>query len=220
MIMWIAGAPHNGSTLIRQIIKQCFGFNTYSKYIEENLDFLFPGASEFARVYLENEFTRLRWLWGTPLTTIIKTHEMPIDTGPAIFVMRDGRDAVTALSHFWKIPISYVITGQLSAFPGWSDYFWAWNPLERPNTILVKFEDMIRDPNQVAREQLGPFFGLEPKGEFVDKFEKNKNEFPQLFQDSGSCWQHHMTATDLKLFWRCHGEVMKIMGYGEEDVTE
>ena len=215
MVTWIAGAPHNGSTFIRQIIKKCFGVMSYSRYYEEELDFLFPGGSAFSRAYLENEPIRLRWLKEHKKTVIIKTHEIPVDNSPAIFVVRDGRDAVTAVSNFWKIPIAYAITGQHIAFPSWSEYFWSWKPLERSNTLMVKFEDMVSDPNKVAQE-LSPFLGLEQTEVFVDAFEDNKKEFGQLFQDSGSCWQECMTDSDLDLFWNCHGNVMDLLGYKRE----
>jgi hypothetical protein len=75
---------------------------------------------------------------------------------------------------------------------------------------------MITDPNRVAREQIAPMFGMEPKADFVDTFEENKAEYPQLFQDPGECWQNEMSTSDLELFWKCHGDVMKLLGYGQE----
>jgi hypothetical protein len=216
MITWIAGAPHNGSTLLRQIIHQSFGITTFSRYAEKQLDpILGEGLSKFSEEYRKHEVVQYKWLRENDAMAIMKTHEIPVDDGPAIFVVRDGRDAAAAVSHFWKIPIKYAIAGQYQ-FPGWSDYFWAWNPLERPNTILVRFEDMVADGNKVAREQLAPFFGVEPVAEFVDRFEENQKNYPQLFHDPGTCWESRMTESDLDLFWKCHGSVMKVLGYGRK----
>jgi hypothetical protein len=220
MIIWIAGAPHNGSTLLRQILKQCFEISSFSRYNEPELEFMFPGGANFTKLYRQNEVVRLQWLCGLPQTTFIKTHELPLTASPAIFVVRDGRDAITALSHFWQMPRDHAIAGQGSVFADWSSYFYAWDPLNRPNTILVRFEDMVGDANKVVREQLAPFLGVEPKADFVDEFEENQKKFPQLFQDSGSCWQDEMTEADLDLFWKCHGEVMGILGYDDRETAD
>ena len=49
MITWIAGWPQCGSTLLRQILQECFGVLTVSKYAEPQLDYLFgKGVGDFA----------------------------------------------------------------------------------------------------------------------------------------------------------------------------
>lgn len=216
MITWIAGAPHNGSTLLRQIIKQCFGFPTYSRYCEEELEFMFPGSVGFSAGFNENVHVRLQKFWESTEHVIIKTHELPADDMPSIFVVRDGRDAVSALSNFYSIPIKHAIVGQYVAFPSWSDYFLGWNPQERPKTLLVRFEDMVNIPDTVA-DKISEFWGTPVKTKYNDDFEECQKKYPKLYQDRIGGWKKAMSESDLELFWKCHGPLMKRLGYGEAD---
>ena len=213
MILWIAGWPHNGSTLLRQIIKDCFDIPPYSKYTEPELEFLFgPEVQKFselwARAALE-QYTRCR---NSNRLFVIKTHEIPFDDSPAIFVVRDGRDAVTALSRFWTIPIVNAIVGQGCVFGNWSHYYHAWQPKTRAKTIIVRFEDMVNDSQKILM-QIMPMLGRSPKRDYVDDYEQQKDKWPQLFNGRTGIWREDMTESDLELFWQCHGEVMAELGY-------
>jgi len=213
MILWIAGWPHNGSTLVRQILKDSFDLQPYSKYQEPGLVDVFGEDSlKFSKKYTEDQFRGYLYYQTRKETTIVKTHEIPVDDNPAIFVIRDGRDAVTALSHFWTIPIRDAIAGQGCVFGNWSSHWHAWNPLKRPRTLLVRFEDMILKPNDVCKD-LEKFLGVEQERPYVDDFEEKRKIWPQLFNDRLDCWQKEMTESDLDLFWRCHKEVMGEAGY-------
>jgi len=74
---------------------------------------------------------------------LLKTHEYPKDDNPAIYVIRDGRAACVSLWKFYdkKIPLKAIIEGQ-HRFGTWSGHVQAWNPWDRPNTLLLKYEDM------------------------------------------------------------------------------
>ena len=213
MIIWLAGWPHNGSTLCRQIIKDCLDITSVSKYNEPGLEQFFPGAQDFLKDWDGDHLRKLQYYRETPETYIVKTHEQPIDNAQAIFVVRDGRDAVSALSHFWRIPIKDAIVGQGCLFGSWSGYYWGWNPKVRPNTLLVKFEDMVTRPTDVA-VMIGEFLGIEKKHNYVDHFEQDKKKYPQLFHDSSDVWQKRMSESDLDLFWKCHRSVMEEAQYG------
>jgi len=213
MILWIAGWPQNGSTLLRQIIRDCFDIPPYSKYTEPELEFLFGSeVLKFGIGWRDASFEQYCRCHNSNKLFVIKTHEIPIDDSPAIFIVRDGRDAVTALCRFWTIPIASAIVGQSCVFGGWSDYYRAWQPKKRPKTILVRFEDMIEDPNMIARD-IAPMLGCEPKRPYVDDYEEKGKSWPQLFNGRTGIWREDMTEKDLELFWRCHGEVMAELGY-------
>ena len=75
-----------------------------------------------------------------------KTHEPPHDNNPAIYVVRDGRAACVSLWEFYhkSIPLEVIIMGQ-HRFGTWSAHLAAWKPWERPNTLLIKYEDITGD---------------------------------------------------------------------------
>lgn len=213
MITWITGWPHNGSTLIRQILKDCFDIKTYSLYPEPQFEYLFgPEVVTFSKGWAENPIVRLEHYRSLPEMYFIKTHELPIDDSPALYVIRDGRDCVTAASHFWAAPIRFTIAGVAGRFGGWTEHFYAWDPANRKNTQLVRFEDMVLSPDQVAA-RLGKFIGKEPLRPYVDNFEKDREKWPQLFHDRIGCWKQRMSQDDIAYFFKCHGELMRELDY-------
>ena len=216
MITWIAGWPHNGSTLVRQILKQCFDITVYSSYIEEKLAFLFGEDSvKFSERWVQDKLRCYIACIQDRGSWFIKTHEIAFDGSAAILVVRDGRDAVSALSRFWHIPVRDAITGQGCIFGNWSSYYYSWDWERRPHTLLLRFEDMAERPDEVVCK-LERFLKMPAKRDFIDTFEQNKEHYPKLFNDKHSCWQDRMTEGEIELFWNCHGHLMKALGYGRQ----
>ncbi len=50
--------------------------------------------------------------FGDQQLWLIKTHAPPNDTAPAIYVIRDGRDATISLSHFDDVSLREVVEGR------------------------------------------------------------------------------------------------------------
>lgn len=73
----------------------------------------------------------------------MKTHQYPGDKNPAIYVIRDGRAASVSLWKFYdrNLPLEAIIEGQ-HRFGTWSNHVQSWNPWERPDTLLLRYEDM------------------------------------------------------------------------------
>ena len=71
---------------------------------------------------------------------IIKTHKLNQDENRSIYIIRDGRAASVSLWNFYgkKIPIKDIILGN-HPFGTWKDHLISWNPLKRPNTLLIKY---------------------------------------------------------------------------------
>ncbi|MDD4890976.1 MAG: sulfotransferase domain-containing protein [Phycisphaerae bacterium] len=213
MIIWIAGWPHNGSTLLRQILKDSFGITCYSKYPEPELESLFPGGDAFIKKCQRDPYMSFEYLRQQKEATFIKTHDLPEDDHPALFVIRDGRDAVCSLSNFWWLPLDQAITGQRCMFGSWSAYWHAWAPTERPNTAVIRFEDMVERPNEIVLPQLEQALGREPLAEYIDDFAEKQKEFPYLFKDRVGVWKKQMSESDLTLFDKCHGDLNRRLGY-------
>ncbi len=209
-IVWLAGWPHCGSTYTRMVLKDVFDINSHSLYDEEKLAFLFGGqAGEFAKEWGTEKYNELN---ESEDLHVIKTHDMPLDNNPAIFVVRHGLESCMALSHFWEVPIKQIIAGHGGRFGSWSGFYYAWEPIVRPYTLVVKYEELEADADEVAR-RLGEFFVREPKKLFENKFEEAKEAYPQLFNDREGCSYGKISPDANRLFWRCHGQAMRELGY-------
>jgi hypothetical protein len=216
MIVWLAGWPKNGTTLCRQIIEQCFGIKTYSRYEEPQLEFLFPGANEFLKDLSRDPAVRLLYLHKSPEVYFIKTHELPGDDYPAVFCSRDGRDACASLSDFYRVPLMNVICGQNMVFANWSGYYYGWCPQSRPETLIVRYEDMLLNPAKVAgligRSVLG---GMVPGGSFKNEFADMVDRWPRFFKRMSGNWSRTAGPAEEAMFWALHGSAMRELGYSE-----
>jgi hypothetical protein len=180
---------------------------------EEHLEFLFGAESKrFYEQWKQNYLIKYLRSCQSKEIILLKTHVAPIDDNPAIVVVRDGRDAITAVTHFWKgMSIRDTTIGQISlGFAGWSNFYYSWQ--NRAKTILVKFEDMIKGPDEMARK-IADFLNMPVLDKFYDDFEICKQQWPVFFNDRIGCWKDEMTKEDLDLFWKCHGPMMKELGY-------
>lgn len=148
-VIWLASYPRSGNTFLRTVLWHCFGLRSASVYPND-----LGGKQELANYvgHIEhgpNQPIRFQ-SGGLPL---LKTHELPSDNLPAIYVVRDARAASVSLWQFYKkkIPLQSVISGQ-HRFGTWSAHVSAWKPWERPNTLLIKYEDMVNDLPRVLTE--------------------------------------------------------------------
>jgi len=99
MIIWLASYPRSGNTLVRLVLAQVYGYNTYSLYNDPDLrdmgmadilhqkDFLREGIVEYENA--EKPY-------------FVKTHLLPHadDTNKAIYIVRDGRDTLVSHAHY------------------------------------------------------------------------------------------------------------------------
>lgn len=211
--LWLASYPRSGNTLLRTILWHCFGLRSASVYrddlggnrlLEEHVGHIAYGPR--GQVLLrQNE----------PL--LLKTHERPVDHRPAIYVLRDGRAASVSLWRFYSgkgdIPLASVIAGR-HRYGTWSDHISNWRPWERPNTLLLKYEDMADDLPRVLRA-LSAFLKREPSG----------NRLPDRQALAGidgrwvgrkTDWRSQMPPDLLAQFHARNGKMMMSMGYPVE----
>jgi hypothetical protein len=148
-IIWVASYPRSGNTLMRTILWQCFGLRSASVY-PNDLGGRYELESYVGHVERDAGNARAELLaMDIPL---IKTHEYPTDENPAIYVLRNGIDAAISMYKIQqgKLPLEAIITGN-NRFGTWSDHVRAWNPCTRPNTLLVRYEEMISNLPEVLR---------------------------------------------------------------------
>ena len=152
-IIWLASYPRSGNTFLRTILWHCFGLRSASVYrndlggrkaLEDYVGHIEYGPD--GRPHFPAD--------GLPL---VKTHEYPQSPAPGIYVVRDGRAVSISLWNFYKHKLSLedVVRGRHD-FGTWADHIRAWAPETRPNTLFLKYEDMV-DDLPVILERLGAF---------------------------------------------------------------
>jgi Sulfotransferase domain len=226
--IWLASFPRSGNTFFRVLLNTLHGITS---------DAIYPGEWE--------GFNR-RWPGRLPPSDMVlsdssrsavrftKTHELPDadDVTPAIYLVRDGRDAYVSYANFVlaadpRAPLgrSYeevlrALVASRDHFGGWSYHVDAWT--RRARVAVVRFEELVVEPAPtVARAcaQLQLRLPMSPSG-FVPTFSELKAWKPESF-DKGNIesWRTEMTTEIEALFWDLHGTTMTQLGYRREGWT-
>lgn len=230
--LWIASFPRSGNTFFRNVLSRVYRMPSET-YLEE------PGRPVSAQLH---EFRALK--------THLLPKELPeglrLEDGHiAVYLVRDGRDALVSAAHHRKsfaAPASDFEVNLLEATlapgdsyfgGGWSQHVLAWSAVAH---VIIRFEDLITDPiGQI--ERLRPYFDLpEPHPEALPSFEQLKlgdadygaNLTPSLPYTSKAeiasqifrrgkigSWRDEMPPDLHELFWLLHGDVMDELGYGQ-----
>ena len=146
--------------------------------------------------------------------TFIKTHSLPIDKSPAIYVVRDGRESCASLWEFYdrSITLKHIVCG-MHQFGTWSEHLATWKPWIRRHTLLLRYEEMVNDLESVLNK-LSHFLGLRvltnrlPSRSSIAKLDGRWVRYP-------SDWRTKFSKEDLELFWKTNGQMMEMLGYGE-----
>lgn len=224
MIIWLASYPRSGNTLLRIILKSVFGRQTHSKH-NDTSDI---GAD--ARTAEEVGHVNLPAAWAEvypPMSTdeqifLVKTHDAPEDEEKAIYVVRDGRSTCRSFYHYLKdfpfLTMEYTVRDVVSGFTpfgSWGEHLESWQPLTRPNTLLIKYEDLMTYP-AAQIQRIADFTGLMPLTEWHNNFEALHEMNPRFFRagtrnDPASA----LEGDDDDIFWSQHGDWMGRLGYPE-----
>ncbi|MGB9187927.1 MAG: sulfotransferase domain-containing protein [Methylovirgula sp.] len=219
--MWLASYPRSGNTLLRTLMWHCFGINTYSLYDDKDdigADAELSSIVGHVRHDLDQAefYTKAK---ESESTYFVKTHDPPADNAKAIYIVRDGRSAVVSYFHYIKAfnpgaatTIRDVIVGECM-FGAWSDHFEAWHSRKRPHTLLLRYDDLARNPAN----------GLDLISAFVERpiinprppsFEELKTVNSKFFRSGGDVTNiGELTGETLDVFWSLHGRLMVELGY-------
>jgi len=206
------------------MLKEVFECKTYTKYYRP------PLASDGTLVIHEASATApLDGAWpdayarmsASKETCLVKTHDVPEDEGRAVYVVRNG----FAASHSYqcylrdvnhkRFSLAEVILGK-PKFGSWGYHLDAWQPFERPNTLLLSYEDLVQKPEeQIAK--LSEFCGLRRQNEWKNEFDNLHNQNPSFFRkgkagDSSG----EFSAMERDLFLSLHGDWMQRLGYAPD----
>jgi hypothetical protein len=218
-MIWLASFPRSGNTFFRIVLYEVYGIE----------------SSEFKVGRRNPNYYKY---------PVVKTHLLPHQLVPkdpdipAVYIVRDGRDALVSIAHHRKDIIEpgtnfrdnlrdAIMAARGSFFGGWSRNVTEW--LKRAS-IVIRFEDLISNPVECV-ERIRPLIDLpEPRVDKVPTFEdlrkktfrygsKRKNllaeEKREKFFRRGKVgsWKDEMPDELHELFWELHGDMMERLGY-------
>jgi hypothetical protein len=171
---------------------------------------------------------------ASPELHFVKTHDLPSeDRHPALYLVRDGRDALVSYAHYiLSFEAGHESGPRQTAFPevlrdliiykasfgGWGPNVLAWTRGRSAPVRVIKFEALIADP---VRELVDAVRGLgcelRPRNASrLPTFQELHETMPAFFRRGNvGCWQDEMSPELHQLFWEHHGEAMSSMGYAK-----
>jgi hypothetical protein len=229
MLVWLGSYPRSGNTFFRIVAHALYGIKTYSIYNDRVLEERPEIAEIVGHVHLDRSIQDV--VRGDDVS-LVKTHELaPADGHPGIYIVRDGRDALVSYAHYvlsfeggdQSVDSDEAFTSTLhdlilqsSGFGGWSANVSSW--LGRPRTAVIRFDDLIVEPVAVVRKALGSAgLSLEGSSEacMIPNFQELHRAMPEFFgKGQVGRWTSEMPDDLHELFWECHAESMRALGYG------
>jgi hypothetical protein len=215
MRVWLASYPRSGNTFARMILNEAFAVKSTSVYELENSAIQeVPWLRErvgYAGDLKSIDLASRQWV-------AVKTHGYPTDNEPAIYVVRDGRAAICSYAHWIQYnsdiepTIEELIEGKV--WPGsWTDHFNAWNPEHRPNTLLIRYEDLQSRQANVLR-RISTFLNVPQRGPVTQQFNELHDLEPTLFRNASNKLNAEEMLPWEDLFYGVHGDLMKHLRYG------
>lgn len=234
MIVWLASYPRSGNTYFRMLLYHLYGIKTSSVYNDPLFQRI--GASEL--IGHELLLAPLEELANEDKVYFVKTHGLPTDNGPAIYIVRDGRDAVVSYAkyelsfgqepsrptrlkeilgledRFQRILRDLILSNQ--DYGSWSRNVLSWTRCRKGGfTFSLRYENLILDPIYWVKNALDALqFEVLPIGGNLPSFDELHSKWPEFFRKGkvGS-WREEMPEDLRSLFWEHHAEAMEAFGY-------
>lgn len=227
MIVWLSSYPRSGNSLLSNLIKHHLGLPVYSIYEE-------PTYLKDTYIHLKKE--DISKAAKSKDIFFVKTHELPDDESPAIYIVRDGRDAIISYAHYIldnKInlpenlpptPFTWALDALINSsdqFGGWGEHVLSW--INRSSkTVTIHYEDLLIKDNRVGiiksainTFSLGPLpFVTEVP---LPEFKKYHDQTPNFYRkgEAGS-WVVEMPYKYHLRFWERYGHAMQELGYKQD----
>lgn len=230
MIVWLASFPRSGNTFFRMLLFYKYGIPTTSIYNEPDLVEI--GATEAVGHYsLPKPIPELA---NENKMYIIKTHELPTDNYPTIYLVRDGRDALVSHARYFQKfygkatnPVRKLkqLVGwenfnrtlrNIILTSNWSTHIVEWTSRSDQQVFIVPYEKLCSDPDFWLDQAITSLQLPIQKGEEQEmpNFEELKEKWPQFFRKGKiSSWKEEMPKHLHELFWKHHEQGMKVLGY-------
>lgn len=225
MIIWLASYPRSGNTLLRLMLNQVFGCKTCGKRKHyrrpapgerptglNELTGAIPLEGAWPEVYVQ--------MTASDELFLVKTHESPDDDAKAVYIARNGFATLTSYHHYLRdlqqksFSLEDIILGK-PRFGSWGYHLDVWQPFERPNTLLLTYEDLMQKPEEQI-EKLSEFCGLRQQNAWVNEFDKLHALNPGFFRkaEMGDA-SAEFSEAERALFWSLHGDWMRRLGYAK-----
>lgn len=222
MIIWLASYPRSGNTLLRTMIKQTMGVRSYSDEFEEsNNNVLTAKTLDITGKIISKGDWPTFYAAATKSEKVflVKTHHLPRDSQPAIYVVRDGRKALVSYSRFHEsftpspFPSLLQLILGLDYYGSWSDHIDAW--VHRENTLIIKYEELL-NPTAELIIKLATHIGHTDRiFDWRNPFDELKVEDPKFFREGTTAWLNDDAWTPAieKVFIRLHGQQLTNLNY-------
>lgn len=215
-VVWLASYPRSGNTMLRIILAQCFGLPSAAIYGEtldgnDTLKQLTGSLTASAAGVFD---------FGNVPVRILKTHGRPQDGSKAIYVMRNGVDATASFHDHGKrqVPIGTLIHGR-PGLPTWSEHVNWWMPRERPDTLLLRYEDVIADMGS-SIDRIAAFIGIAPSCHAIPSRDELAAVDGRWVRSATAANRTRLTPDQVAAFWRVNGAVMREYGYDSPDCRQ
>jgi hypothetical protein len=210
--------------MFRIMFYNVFGHSTYSKYYtpergrsRREIDPENTGAAPLPKAWPEAHKMFAR---DTETTYLVKTHDPPEDNGKAIYIVRNGLAVIRSYKHYLRdfnkldYSLEQIILGE-ARFSSWGRHLDLWAPFDRPNTLLLKYEDLVARPEEQL-QRASEFMGLPRRTEWVNDFNALHAANPKMYRQGPTVPpEEGFTEEQQQLFWALHGDWMARFGYGE-----
>ncbi|WP_373499488.1 sulfotransferase domain-containing protein [Desulfococcus sp.] len=226
MIVWLASYPRSGNTLLRTVLRRCFGLCSH-----EDVPIDRPGEFRDNPDMIGHVEKQEAWedFYGkalaSPELSLVKTHLPPRDEQPFIYVVRDGRLSVTSYRKFHRDyngidkSIASLIIGD-DVCGDWTTHYRVWNDRSAPERLVLRFEELVNVSEEVLA-RIACFI------RFTGEIAPWENPIGRLREVEPDFFNRAETrfAADPEwglaerfLFERFHGELMRGLGY-ENDLS-
>lgn len=228
---YINSYPRSGNTWVRSVL------NDILKPQNTHVN---PEFYKFFRILNFHRLPKLKLDRLRPSMTMIKSHgryETINDNLPAVYLVRDGRDAIISYYHFNVDHRRYVETFDqyfrrhvvddamnsyreriLRKFMGdWSDNALSYK--DKKNVLILRYEDLVLNPVSLfdtmlkfigANVELQEIKDALQSGEARLKEKKARHDRPRGV--SGG-WKNFLTQEQQELFIKRHGKALKVFKY-------
>jgi len=208
MITWIASYPRSGNTFFRMIFSESFKIEAYTIY---------KGGKPYIPDTIEN-------LRHDDKMYYIKTHGLPtkeMKDDKVIYLLRDGRESTVSYKNYLKdfsgtnATLNEIISGCFG-YGSWSEHVRQWNPSERQNTFLIRFEDLIAEPEKTLYN-IADFINMPIKEVNVPSFEELHKRGPKFFRSGKTdSWKEDYSEMEHLYFWMISQKEMEKYSYNNE----
>lgn len=159
MIIWLASYPRSGNTFFRILLNHLYDVKTPTVYVGNDNTAFVVGKELVGHV--PDEWT-VEEMAAKPETLFVKTHKRANDTHPAIYLFRDGRDALVSYARLkvaeqggkYEETLEKLITTSGGQTGTWGENVCHWLNREGRNTVYVSYETLTANPEQVVNETL------------------------------------------------------------------